>query len=114
MIIQKVMQYLTFTQGVSRYTVYRRPSSAMAALQLLPRTTAISCKSRLALTLEEQREFCVQLRNLGSTVLFSREHKKGPLTGLFYSVSDWITWQENPDLTAQRHQQTMHRVFLHG
>jgi len=27
----------------------------MAALQLLPRTTAISCKSRLALTLEEQR-----------------------------------------------------------
>jgi hypothetical protein len=31
MIIQKVMQYLTFTQRVSRYTVYRRPSSAMAA-----------------------------------------------------------------------------------
>jgi hypothetical protein len=55
MIIKKVMQYLTFTQRVSRYTVYRRPSSAMAALQLLPRTTAISCKSRLALTLEEQR-----------------------------------------------------------
>jgi len=55
MMIQKVMQYLTFTQRVSRYTVYRRPSSAMAALQLLPRTTAISCKSRLALTLEEQR-----------------------------------------------------------
>ena len=55
MIIQKVMPYLTFTQRVSRYTVYRRPSSAMAALQLLPGTTAISCKSRLALTLEEQR-----------------------------------------------------------
>jgi hypothetical protein len=48
MIIRKVMQYLTITQRVSRYTVYRRPSSAMAA-------TAISCKSRLALTLEEQR-----------------------------------------------------------
>jgi hypothetical protein len=55
MIIRKVMPYLTFTQRVSRYTVYRRPSNAMAALQLLPRTTAISCKSRLALTLEEQR-----------------------------------------------------------
>jgi hypothetical protein len=25
MIILKVMQYLTFTQRVSRYTVYRRP-----------------------------------------------------------------------------------------
>jgi len=45
---------VTLTQPVSRYTVYRRPSSAMAALQLLLRTTAISCKSRLALTLEEQ------------------------------------------------------------
>jgi hypothetical protein len=27
MIIQKVMPYLTFTLRVSRYTVYRRPSS---------------------------------------------------------------------------------------
>jgi hypothetical protein len=49
------MQYLMFTQQVSRYTVHRRPSSAMAALQLLPRTAAIGCKSRLALALEEQR-----------------------------------------------------------
>jgi len=49
------MQYLTLTQRVSRYTVYRRSSSAMAALQLLLRTMAISFKSRLALTLEEQR-----------------------------------------------------------
>jgi hypothetical protein len=55
MIFPGVVPYLTFTQRVSRYTVYRRPSSAMAALQLLPRTAAISCKSRLALTLEEQR-----------------------------------------------------------
>jgi hypothetical protein len=55
MIIRKIMQYLTFIQQVSRYTVYRRTSSAKAALQLLPRTTAISCKSRLALTLEVQR-----------------------------------------------------------
>jgi hypothetical protein len=55
MIFRRVVPYVTLTQSVSRYTVYRRPSSAMAALQLLPRTTAISCKSRLALTLEEQR-----------------------------------------------------------
>jgi hypothetical protein len=45
----------TFTQWLCRYTVYRRSSSAMAALRLLLRTTAINCKSRLALTLEEQR-----------------------------------------------------------
>jgi len=49
------VQYVTLTQAVNRYTVYRRPSSAMAALQLLLRTTAISCKSLLALTLEKQR-----------------------------------------------------------
>jgi len=55
MIFQRVVQYVTLTLAVSRYTVYRRPSSAMAALQLLLRTTAISCKSRLALTLEKQR-----------------------------------------------------------
>jgi hypothetical protein len=51
----RVVQHERLTQAVSRYTVYRRPSSAMAALQLLLRTKAISCKSRLALTLEEQR-----------------------------------------------------------
>jgi len=55
MILRREVQYMTLTQAVSRYTVYRRSSSAMAALRLLPRTTAISCKSRLALTLEEQR-----------------------------------------------------------
>jgi hypothetical protein len=55
MIIRKVMYYLTFTQRVSRYTVYRCSSSAMAALRLLLRTTAISSKPRLALTLEKQR-----------------------------------------------------------
>jgi hypothetical protein len=55
MIFRREEQFMTLTQQVSRYTVYRRPSSAMAALQLLPRTTAISCKPRLALTLEEQR-----------------------------------------------------------
>jgi hypothetical protein len=32
MIIQKVMQYLILTQRVSRYTVYRRPSSAMGGV----------------------------------------------------------------------------------
>jgi len=52
MIFRVVIQYTTLTQRVSRYTVYRRPSNAMAALRLLLRTTAISCKSRLALTLE--------------------------------------------------------------
>jgi len=55
MILPREVLNLTLTQPVSRYTVYRRPSSAMAALQLLLRTTAISCKSCLALTLEEQR-----------------------------------------------------------
>jgi len=55
MIIRTVMQYLMLTQKVNRYTVYRCPSSAMAALRILLRTTAISCKPRLALTLEEQR-----------------------------------------------------------
>jgi hypothetical protein len=55
MIFPRVVQYVTLTQSVSRYTVYRRSSSAMAALQLLAGTTAISCKPRLALTLEEQR-----------------------------------------------------------
>jgi hypothetical protein len=55
MILRREVQYVTLTQSVSRYTVYHRPSSAMAALQLLLRTTAISGKSRLALTLEEQR-----------------------------------------------------------
>jgi len=40
---------------MNRYTVYRRSSSAMAALRFLPRTMAISRKPRLALTLEEQR-----------------------------------------------------------
>jgi len=50
-----VVQYVTLTQMVSRYTVYRCPSSAMAALRLLLRTMAISRKPRLALTLEEQR-----------------------------------------------------------
>jgi hypothetical protein len=55
MIFRRVVPYVTLTQSVSRYTVYRRPSSAMVALQLLPGITAISCKSRLALTLEEQR-----------------------------------------------------------
>jgi hypothetical protein len=65
MIFRRVVQHVRLTQPVSCYPVYRRPSSAMAALQLLLRTTAISCKSRLALTLEQQRKFCVQLRNLG-------------------------------------------------
>jgi hypothetical protein len=55
MIFRRVVQYVTLIQAVIRYTVYRRPSSAMTALQLLLRTTAISCKSRLALTLEKQR-----------------------------------------------------------
>jgi hypothetical protein len=55
MITRREVQYMTLTQQVYLYTVYRRPSSAMAALQLLLRTTAISRKSRLALTLEEQR-----------------------------------------------------------
>jgi len=55
LIFRTVILYLTFTQWVNRYTVYRRPSSAMAALRLLLRTMAISCKSRLALSLEEQR-----------------------------------------------------------
>ncbi len=55
MIIERVVQHVRLTQPVRRYTVYRRPSSAIAALQILLRTTAISCKSRLALTLEGQR-----------------------------------------------------------
>jgi len=55
MIIGTVMQYLMLTQKVNRYTAYRCPSSAMAALRFLLSTTAISCKPRFALTLEEQR-----------------------------------------------------------
>ena len=54
MFIKRVVQPVGLNQAVSRYTVYHRPSNAMAALQLL-RAKAISCKSRLALTLEGQR-----------------------------------------------------------
>jgi len=46
---------LAFTQKVSRYTVYHRASSTIAALQRLLRTAAISGKSRLAMVDEARR-----------------------------------------------------------
>jgi hypothetical protein len=55
MITRIIMHYSKLFQRMNCYTVYRRSSSAMAALRLLPRTMAISRKPRLALTLEEQR-----------------------------------------------------------
>jgi hypothetical protein len=55
MITPRFFYNTPFTKLVKRYPVYRRPSNAIAAFQLLLRATAIGCKLRLALTFEEQR-----------------------------------------------------------